>query len=57
MLIARRVALTLFVIAGLVAFLRVGMGVSRGTGLNVYEIVMGVLALSVAFVLSKLWTA
>ena len=54
---ARRVAVVLFIIAGLVAFARVGMGARRGSGLNVYEVAMGVLAFAFAYYFAKLLPA
>jgi hypothetical protein len=52
----RRIAAVLFVIAGVVAFARVGIGLARGTGWNIYEVAMGVLAMFFAYVSEKVWS-
>ena len=49
----RNVAVVLFVLAGLVAFARVAMGLARGSGVNVYETALGVLALVFASYFAK----
>ena len=55
MLNLQRLAAMLFVLAGVVAFARVAMGVARGTGVNTYELAMGVLAMVLAYFFGKVW--